>query len=376
MASKKIIILHIIKSLGRGGAEMLLPETLKLHDQEKFEFHYIYFLPWKDQLAGAIRNSGGKVTCISSSNNFQIVLKSIAVIQYIKKHKIQLVHCHLPWAGMVGRIVNCFTRLPVLYTEHNKQERYHFLTRWMNRLTFNWQQRAIAVSADVRESIEKNIAPRIPIDEILNGVDTKYFSRINGEANDLRQQFNIPLNACVVGTVAVFRFQKRLKEWMDVFAAASLRNSKLFGVIVGDGPLLEEIKQHRKSLGLDGRVIMPGLLSDVRPWYAVMDIFMMTSVFEGLPIALLEAMSMECAVVTTNAGGIKEVVEPGKSGLVQSVNNWEQLTDDLLKLSTDENLRSQFSIAARSRVQSAFRVELMVKKLEHLYYQCADHRVG
>ncbi len=61
---QKIKILHIIKSLGRGGAEMLLPETMKLHDASKFEFHTIYFLPWKDQMVESIESAGGKVTCL------------------------------------------------------------------------------------------------------------------------------------------------------------------------------------------------------------------------------------------------------------------------------------------------------------------------
>ena len=68
---QKIKILHIIKSLGRGGAEMLLPETLKIHDKTKFEFHTIYFLPWKNQMVEAIENAGGKVTCFSASNNIK-----------------------------------------------------------------------------------------------------------------------------------------------------------------------------------------------------------------------------------------------------------------------------------------------------------------
>ena len=73
MDKRKIRVLHIIKSLGRGGAEMLLPETLKLHDRERFEFHYIYFLPWKDQMVKEIENFGGKVTNFPSNNNLKLL---------------------------------------------------------------------------------------------------------------------------------------------------------------------------------------------------------------------------------------------------------------------------------------------------------------
>jgi glycosyltransferase involved in cell wall biosynthesis len=290
--SDKIKVLHIIKSLGRGGAEMLLPETLKLHDREKFEFHYIYFLPWKDQMVEAIQTSGGIVTCFSASNNVRIMLQVSRVIGYVKEKNIQLIHCHLPWAGIVGRLVYKATKVPVLYTEHNKQERYHFLTRWMNRFTFNWQHAAIAVSRDVAESILHNIGPRVKVHEILNGANTNFFQRDGEERRRFRRQLNIPDEAIVIGTLSVFRFQKRLKEWLEVFAAVSARHPNVYGIIVGDGPLKEELLKHRTQLGLDEKVIMPGLQTEVKPWFSVMDIFMMTSVFEGLPIAMLEAMSM------------------------------------------------------------------------------------
>src|SRR5690242_17835219 len=136
---EKIKILHIIKSLGRGGAEMLLPETLKLHNQSRFEFHYIYFLPWKNQMVEEIRKHGGVVTCLSASNSVQIVMKVWAIKKYIKRNDIRIIHCHLPWAGIVGRIVHRMMGVLTLYTEHNKQERYHVVTRLMNKLTFNWQ---------------------------------------------------------------------------------------------------------------------------------------------------------------------------------------------------------------------------------------------
>lgn len=115
----KIKILHIIKSLGRGGAEMLLPETLKEHHQDQFEFHYIYFLPWKNQMVEAIETAGGKVSCFTAKNNLQLLLQYSKIIQYCKENQIQLIHAHLPWAGFVSRLIYFKTGIPVIYTEHN-----------------------------------------------------------------------------------------------------------------------------------------------------------------------------------------------------------------------------------------------------------------
>jgi L-malate glycosyltransferase len=94
---------------------------------------------------------------------------------------------------------------------------------------------------------------------------------------------------------------------------------------------------------------------------------MMTSVFEGLPIAMLEAMSMECAIVTTNAGGIKQVIEQGKSGLLRDVDDWRALEKDLEVLINDRQLHKLLASGARKSVQESFSLERMVGELESLY---------
>lgn len=364
---EKIRVLHIIKSLGRGGAEMLLPETLKLHNQEGFEFHYVYFLPWKNQMVEALEKAGGKVTCVPASNNFQILGRRQEVISYIKDNHINIIHCHLPWAGILGRILFRSAGIPVLYTEHNKQERYHWITRWMNRLTFNWQTMAIAVSTDVEESIQRHIHPRIPVKVVQNGVNTTIYSRNREAGEAVRSTCGIPSGAVVVGTVAVFRTQKRLKEWLDVFHRAATSNPNLYGILVGDGPMCEEITAHRKDLGLDNRVKMPGLKSEIVPWLSAMDIFMMTTQFEGMPVALLEAMSTQCAVITTDAGGIKEVVRSNIDGIMVSVNQPMDLVQHLIRLGENSAERNRLAIASRIRVEMDFDLRRMVGALEKVY---------
>src|SRR5688500_2109008 len=95
-------VLHIIKSLGRGGAETLLAETLNEHDRDEFCFHYIFFLPWKDQMVKQLRDAGGTVTCLPAKNNAQILLQVRNIAKYVKANKIHLIHCHLPVSGVAG----------------------------------------------------------------------------------------------------------------------------------------------------------------------------------------------------------------------------------------------------------------------------------
>jgi len=225
----------------------------------------------------------------------------------------------------------------------------------------------IAVSQDVEESIRKNIRPVVPVQTVLNGVNTEAFRRDAPAGAALRAQYNIAPDALVVGTIAVFRFQKRLAEWLDVMAGVCAADSRIYGIIVGDGPLRTEIEAKLKALKLEGRVILAGLQTEVRPYLSAMDIYMMSSVFEGLPIALLEAMSMECAVVTTDAGGIKEVIRDGQDGYLVPVDAWPALGERVQKLAADPALRAKLAGQARIRATDAFSLKRMVQELEHIY---------
>ena len=347
---------------------MLLPETLKIHDASRFEFHTIYFLPWKNQMVEAIETAGGKVTCLSAANNIKLLQQYPKVIDYCKTNEIDVIHCHLPWAGFLGRLVFAKIKIPVVYTEHNMQERYHITTKKINQFTFNSQSLALGVSEDVSNSIKKNISPKIPVRTLLNGANTDAFRRDIATGIAIRQELGIPKNALVIGNVAVFRFQKRLIEWLQVFKEIETRNPNVYGIIVGAGPLEEEIKAELIKLKLEKKVFFPGLKTDVKPYFSAMDIFMMSSSFEGLPIALLEAMSMECAIVSTDAGGIKEVIRNKRDGLTCKVEEWEELSDLCQVLIDDPEKLSNFKEAARERAVNSFSLKRMVDSLEEIYF--------
>lgn len=364
---EKIKILQLVKSLGRGGAEMLLQETLKLHNLDRYEFHYIYFLPWKDQMVAGLEAAGGIVKNFSAKDNIRIAMQAPAIIRYINENNISLVHCHLPWAGFVGRYIHMRTSIPVIYTEHNKQERYHWITRTMNKISFNRQTRVIAVSNDVAESIEKHIHPKVRVQTILNGVNMEHFVRDPAAGLKIREEFNIDPGCILIGNIAVFRFQKRLKEWIDMMKMIHAKYPAVRGCVVGAGILNDEVRAYLKAQEMEHVILMPGLKTDVLPWLSAMDIFMMTSEFEGLPVALLEAMSMECAVVCTDAGGIKEVIRDKVDGFTVPVDEWQTLEQPLSRLIENDEERKQYAKRARKRVEEAFSLKVMVAQLEKLY---------
>lgn len=374
MPTKPIPVLHLIKSLGRGGAETLLVETLTAHDNNNFSFHYIYFLPWKNQLVAELELAGGIVSNSPAINNLRIIFKFNEIIRYIKQNNIQIIHCHLPWAGFLGRLIHYKTGIPVIYSEHNKQERYHFLTRFINKLTFNAQSLAIAVSNDVKTSIHNLIHPKVPVKTIFNGINTEKYRRNNNAGLKIRSDLGIAADAIVIGSLGVFRTQKRIDCWLELFSKLHHIYPNLRGILVGDGPLKNDIIGKRKSLGLEHVVFLPGLQPIAVDWYSAMDIFMMTSEFEGLPLSLLEAMSCECAVVATNAGGIKEVLVNRVNGFTTEVDQWSELFYAIEFLLSDPTRLKAVSLNARSSVIQNFSIQTMVAHLESTYLNYAHSR--
>ena len=370
---KKIKVLHIVKSLGRGGAETLLLETLKQHNREHFQFYYIYFLPWKNQLVNELEMQDGIVVNINASNNFQILLSCIKLNKFIKKHRIEIVHSHLPWAGIVSRIACKFSKVKLIYSEHNIQERYHLFTKWMNKITYKWQHTVIAVSKSVEDSIHKNIAKDINTIVILNGVDTSKFEKSNEQKTNLKKELGINPDEIVIGNVCVFRSQKRLKIWVDIFEKINIEYPNTKGVLVGAGILFEEIKNYIYEKKLQDKIILTGLKTNSSFYFNVIDIFLLTSEFEGLPIALLEAMSTSCVPIVTNAGGVKEVIQNHKNGLIVDVDKPYEMIDKLRLVINDKSLRDKYSNNARQTVINNFSIKNTTEQLEDLYFNILEN---
>jgi glycosyltransferase involved in cell wall biosynthesis len=365
---KAIPILHIIKSLGRGGAEMLLPETLSQHNKKRYEFHYIYFIPWKHHMVEAIEKEGGRVTCLPAKNNITILLKARRMAAYVKQHNIQLIHCHLPWAGIVGRLVGKMTGVPVVYTEHNKWERYHRLTYYLNKMSFASQEKVIAVSEDVANSIRKHYHRSRPAVQVVsNGINTEKYSSSQQTDRDIRKELGIPAHSIVIGITCVFRKQKRLDIWLEIAKHLHDKHPDTYFIIVGDGVLKKDIHHKAGLLKMDRYLHFVGLQSETRPYLKAMNIFMMSSEFEGLPIALLEAMSMGCLPACTAAGGIPELIKDGHNGILVPVNQPMLLADRLSNYVGQYDLIKSMGGIARETVINSFSMQKMVKELEFIY---------
>ncbi|MGL2966875.1 glycosyltransferase [Flavobacterium sp. XGLA_31] len=369
---EKIKILHIIKSLGRGGAEMLLPETLKIHNTTTFEFHYIYFLPWKNQMVSAIEQAGGKVTCFQAKNNLTLLMQYAKIAKYCKDNGIQIIHAHLPWAGVVARMAGKVAKLPVLYTEHNNFDKYHFLTRVLSAVTYKYQTKVLAVSEDAKEALERR---RLFHDIVYvpNGVNTAFFSKESSfrKLNDVETFVG---EDKVIGTVAVFRKQKRLDVFVEVARLAQQKNLPFKFLMVGEGTEMPLVKSLIAQYQLQN-IYLAGLQESPADFMKYMDVFLITSDFEGLPVALLEAMSMEIVPFCTPVGGIPNVVKDNQNGVLLKSQETTEIVSQLeAKVLGEITNFGSLQKAARATIVADYSIQRMVHQLETIYTEVLHER--
>ena len=368
-------ILHFIKGLGRGGAEMLLVHALRYADRDQFIYEYAYMLPHKNALVGELQAQGAMVHCVPGCSKSELARAPLRLSRLVREQQIDLIHSHLPVAGMVARAAGLLSRTPVLYTEHNLNEHYSRLTRWGNYATWSLNDAVAACSAPVAESIHKAMPswPRCRLVTVLNGIDVERFEDL-GDGGATREHLGIPGDAPVVITVAVFRRQKRLDLWLEAAGEIVKSLPDTHFIMVGDGPLRADVEAWRDSRGLGERVHLTGLQEDVTPFLAAADLFLLTSDFEGLPLAVIEAMAAGLPVVATRAGGVPDLVgDAGPAddleagGTILETGDVEGCVKAAVALLTNAETRDTRGAAARARVQRRFSVERMVREYEGLY---------
>ena len=359
-------VLILIKGLGRGGAEQLLLSGVPYLDTGRYRYQFAYLLPWKDSLVPELRAAGPTVHCLdgASGAGWAGRLRSL-----IRREGIGVVHAHSPVAAAGARAV-AGRRTRVVYTEHNLWGRYHPATYAANLVTFPRNDHVFAVSETVRASIRYpgplRLLPMPPVETLHHGLDPAALPAPVQGHDGVRAELGLPADAPVVGSVANFKAAKDHATLLR--AAVQVREAvpSVRFVLVGQGPLEAETRRLAGELGLDQTVVFAGFRPDATRLMAAFDAFALSSTYEGLPIALIEAMATGCPAVVTRVGGTPEVVADGVHGYLVPPKDPAALAAGLTRLLGDRSLRAGMGAAAAGRAQD-FDIRRAVRRMEQVY---------
>ena len=303
--NQKIKTAHVIRVFSYGGAEILLREFFTTPEFKENVESDLYILDHiKLGLVPDVEPHINKVYHYKITT-VQFLFEYIKFLRHIIKGKYDIVHMHLPVAGWLTVPAKLFCgKTKFIYSEHNLVNHYTKYNYYLSGLTYGFFDALIYVSHEVGEvirSVQKGWFYKVKKGvTILNGIDTNKYSNTHRSGQDISKQMT-------VGLVARFRPQKRVDRWVEVAAEIYKINASIQFLMVGNGPDDDMLRNKIKELGMEGKIELPGAMSDTASAYKRFDIFLLTSDFEGLPLAIMEAMSTGCVPVVSNVGGIKQL---------------------------------------------------------------------
>lgn len=364
-------ILQFISTLGFYGAENVL---LELSKGLRYLNHDIF-------IGALINNEIGSRDLIKagSDNGFESVpfcsegklnVHNILLLRdFLISHQIEIIHSHNYKSNFYALIASIGLPILCFSTCHNwpgksfRMQAYKVLDMLQLR-TFN---KVIAVSDAVEKQLHTWGIPKNKVIIVHNGIDVKRFSP-QRNVHSLREQLGIMKGEIVVGTVSRLTEEKGHINIIKAAKKILVKQPYTKFLIVGDGPLMNDIKKEASGLPF----IFSGARNDVEVYYHAMDIFILPSLNEGLPMALLEAMCSGLPVVASNVGDIDKVIIDPKMGILIDPGGSDQLADQLIGLLENEEMREKIGLAATQRILNNFSSKMMAEKYDFLYCEAKN----
>jgi glycosyltransferase involved in cell wall biosynthesis len=294
------------------------------------------------------------------------------LVHLARERGARVLHVHGYAAADFGRLAARRVGAALVLHEHFADPRMPAYQAWADRLLASYTDRAIAVSGSTREFlIHERFVPADRVRVIWNGAPLDEFAPVSAErARAARLGLGLPLDAPVVGTIGRLSLQKGHRYLVEAAARILGKRPEVRFLLAGDGDQMEPLRAQALSLGISDKIVFAGHRTDVPDLLGALDVFAISSLYEGTPLALFEAMAAGRAIVSTAVDGCREVLEDGATGLLVPAADAESLAHALERVLADEALRT--SLAARARAASRrYDVRTCVDEMQGLYEELA-----
>jgi glycosyltransferase involved in cell wall biosynthesis len=369
-------ILILIKCLGYGGAEQLVVDAVAHRDRESFDYEVAYVLTAENALESFVADTGVTVHRLGASGDAD--LKWMASLRrLLVTGNFDVVHFHLPYAAVFGRLVVLSIprrgRPAMVWTAHSRWDSTSPVVRLVNRVGSRFDDRIIAVSDSVRDTLPASARRRASV--IVHGMDLGRAAQLRVEREtarrEVRRELGVADDEILVLAVANLRREKGYDILLEAARDVVAHGAAVRFAAAGRGPLSEEITARRDALGLGDRFQLLGQRSDALRLLAGADIFVLASHFEGLPVALMEATSVGLPIAATTVGEIPRLLTDGVDALLVPPGQPQVLASALERLASDEELRRRLGAAALARSE-LFDITRAVARIESLYAELID----
>jgi len=380
----KIRVLHIITRLDPGGSSTNTIETVARLDPQRFESFLI---------SGLTKDMDGSIEASLKSKNipyaffndlqreihpWKDIKAFIQLYRFIHSKRFDIVHTHSSKAGVLGRwAAKCAGVRVIIHTPHGHIF-YGYFSRflttvfiWIERLTARITDKIITLTDRGKEEhLFFKIGPADRFVRIYSGIDVDPQMKRPQLIEHLKKQWVLEDKNFIFGCIGRLDPIKGTTYLIDAMMQVAKKHPKTQLLLVGDGSQRDKLQKQCLAQGLQGHVKFTGFQKDPSPYLEIMDVFVLASLNEGMGRVILEAMSYGKPVIATRVGGIPELVEDGKNGLLVEPANSDALSTAMITLIENRELLDDMSKQARIKVGAQFDLKNMVKDIEALYDSC------
>ncbi len=303
------------------------------------------------------------------------ILQSLC--SYFQEQRPHIIHTHRYKENILGSLAAKFSPHPVvIQTVHGLQERLGGWKRvklgvysWGNRMVTRWTAQGIIGVSQEMSAVLQRTFPRTQVVYIPNGIDRRrVIPAVRAEVK--RKELDIPAEALVIGTVCRLTPIKGIEYLLT--AVSQLAKERELGeirvLIAGDGPLRSELEDLATALDIGHKTLFLGMRADVYDLMSLFDIYVLPSLHEGIPMALLEAMTLGCPVVASRVGGIPEMINDGIEGRLVPPQDVPALREAIRELLLSNTLRKEMGQAAQKRISQDYDGQRMAGRVRELYW--------
>ena len=369
-------ILHLISSVGLFGAERV---AIELSKSLKKTYHC-------EPILGVIRNIYNpheEILEEAESNDIpytifacrsQLDLKlAFSIREFIKKNRVDIIHCHGYKSNFYGLLASKGL-VPSVTTNHNWLTAHWKLKTYciLDSLWIRFFDGIVAVSNEVKKDMLRYRIPEDKIRVIDNGIALERFEK-PVETKKMKNQLGFEEKTRIIGTIGSLVVEKGHVYLLEAARQILDVVKDLKFLVIGDGPLRKPLEEKSEELGIKKHVIFMGQRKDIPELLMAMDIFVLPSIKEGLPIALLEAMAAKRPVIATRVGAISKVIENKDIGILVEPKDIRGLRDAIMNLINDPGRRDLLAEEGCSRVRMDFSSDEMGKHYLKLYKEMTNH---
>lgn len=361
--------MQVTRSLNVGGLERIVSCLARRIDTNRFEPSVCCLLR-KGFFTPELEAAGIPVHVIPEDARGRTRKSIMALAKLLKRERIDAIHTHNTHPFVEGAIAASLARTPIrIHTDHSRAFPDHQRYMIAERLVSHLVDRVVAVSQHSRNDLIEfeHISPR-KIDVIANGVDMRPEPF---DVAELKATLGLADNWPIAISVSRLTEQKGTHYFVDAMPAVLAQYPRAKFLIVGDGELRPELEQQAAALGIESAVEFFGYRKDVPRFLAVSDIFVSSSIWEGMPLGLLEVMAYGKPIVGASVGGVPEVIRDGSTGFLVPPRSPQAIAGKILGLASDRDLAARMGASAQALYYEKFTEKSMVGNYEQLVLRLA-----